>query len=279
MKNLVKSIYIFFVRFLKTLRSIIYIILRTNLRNNIPKVEDLTTLTILANGPSLNDIENIDFYKSGICVVNFFYKSPWFKKLKPRYYVIADPAFFMDEKLLKTLIEAFKDVDWEMSLFIPYRWRNVYLLHSTNSDYIKIVPFNSVIYDGFECFRYFLYKRGWAMPKAQNVVVASIFLGINMGYKTIKLYGVDHSWTENIRVNNENQVCLIDSHFYDQEEVSLKPWRIVSQGGGIYKMHEILRDLSITFMSYHTLRKYAENQGCHIVNKTKGSYIDAFERE
>ena len=116
------------------------------------------------------------------------------------------------------------------------------------------------------------------MPRPQNVLVPSIFNGINMGYNEIIIYGADHSWTENIRINNANQVCLTDSHFYDQEEVSLKPWRKATEGREIYKMYEILWDLSNTFKSYHTLREYADTQGCHIVNKTGGSYIDAFDR-
>ena len=116
------------------------------------------------------------------------------------------------------------------------------------------------------------------MPRPQNVVIPSIFIGINEGYKQIDLYGVDHSWTKEIRVNNNNQVCLINSHFFDNKTPELKPWH-KGIGEPVYKMHEILRDLAWMFDGYYKLREYADNIGCRIINKTPDSFIDAFERE
>ena len=149
--------------------------------------------------------------------------------------------------------------------------------YSTNNC-IKIVHFNNVTYDGFECFRNFLYKKGWAMPRVQNVVVASIFLGINMGYKTIRLYGVDHSWTRTLGVNTKNQVCAVDSHFYDNQPAHFTPYGKDPTTKKIMTLDELLHAFARMFESYHKLRKYADSRRCRILNCTKDSFIDAFER-
>ena len=37
-----------------------------------------------------------------------------------------------------------------------------------------------------------------------------------MGFKTLNIYGADHSWSEDLRVDNNNRVCKISRHFYDE---------------------------------------------------------------
>lgn len=100
---------------------------------------------------------------------------------------------------------------------------------------------------------------------------------INSGYKTIYLFGVDHSWTTQLCVNTLNQVCLRDLHYYDNKHVDLKPW--LKGSGEPYKMHEVLRDLAHMFDSYHELQNYANYiNNTKIINKSKESFIDAFTK-
>lgn len=260
----------------KSFATIIWLlraVLLTDFRNHIKK-GDHKQLSILANGPSLSkELESINLHDGDFSVLNFFYKSPIFKQIKPAMYVLADPYFFTDDHM-KPIIES---VDWPMSLFVPYRaWRAVRVLKKCPNKNIRVIPYHTGQYAGFECIRFLLYKHGLSMPIAQNVLVPSIFNAINMGYKEIRLYGVDHSWTESIRVNSMNEVCQVNSHFYDDKEVELKPFKKCS--GEQYLMHEILRDFAQMFDSYHYIRKYADQLGCKIINCTENSFIDAFER-
>lgn len=281
MKKFLKNIYwccsAILVKLFITVKSLVSIIVRTDLRNHIPQMGNAPLLTILANGPSLKEeLPEIDYSEGDFCVVNNFYMSPYYAMIKPKYHVLADPAYFNQSVNIEPFIQS---VNWELKLLVPYyAWKRMNILRNLPNKYITVVPYHAVKMVSFKCIDYLLYKIGLAMPGIPNVLAPSIFCGINMGYKKIVIYGVDHSWTENIRVNNENQVCLTDSHFYDQEEVSLKPWRKASEGHGVYKMYEILGDLARTFEVYHILKGYAHSQKCHIVNKTKRSYIDAFER-
>lgn len=259
----------------ETLRWLVWFVICTDHKNHISKINDISTLTILANGPSLiKDLEEIDLGAGDFCVVNDFYKSPWYKKIKPSHHVLADPLYFTKDEDLRPFIEA---VNWDMKLYVPYyAWKSMGLLRNIPSRHMEVVPYHTYYYNGFEQLRTWIFKHGFAMPVPQNVLAPSIFNAINMGYKEIRLYGVDHSWTESIRVDDMNRVCFTDSHFFDNEQVKLLPWKKCS--GEQYKMHEILRDLAQMFDSYHQIRKYSDYRKCRIVNYTKHSYIDAFER-
>lgn len=247
---------------------------------NIKKNDQEKTLLILANGPSLKEsLPQIVFSeKQDIRVVNFFCFSPEFNRLKPSSYIIADPKFFFDdlEPHYMQFYEILNNIDWEMTLIVP-QINYQAVKKRINNPRITIETYYENSYEGYAKLRRYLYKRNLSMPRCQNVVVPAIFVGINEGYKKIEILGVDHSWTKDIRVNDENQVCTISSHFYDDTEPQLIPWP--KTFGGIYKMHEILRDLAFMFESYHQLREYSDFVGCKIINNTPASFIDAFERD
>lgn len=238
-------------------------------------------LVILANGPSLNkllDSSSLDINNADVRVVNDFCRSPIFFKIKPSSYVLADPFFFSDEltERHELIFDALRHVDWNMELYLPIIVCQKMKERIDNNN-ISFCPYHSIPYSGWKKVRNYLFRKGLTMPRPQNVVIPSIFIGINQGYKQIELYGVDHSWTKELRVNRNNQVCLINNHFYDTNEPDLKPW-YKGQNQPVYKMHEILRDLAWMFDGYHQLREYADSVGCEIVNHTPDSFIDAFER-
>lgn len=247
-------------------------------KNYIEKTDSPNKLLILANGPSLKEIIDTIPQKKGydIRVVNDFCRSPAFFLLRPSSYILADPLFFNDTPRAREVISLLAKVDWNMKLFVPYDYRKVVLQKITNPN-IRVIPYHCTPYDGWISVRNYLYRKGFTMPRAQNVAIPSIFIGINEGYSTIELYGVDHSWTLELRVNEENQVCMTNSHFYDQTRVALKPF--LKSEGGEYRMSELLRDFAWMYDGYYKLKEYADSVGCRIVNKTPGSFIDAFERE
>lgn len=251
--------------------------------NFLPKNQNNNKLTILANGPSLRSVlkkmkKNDD---TDYCAVNFFGNLPEFQIIRPLHYVLADPIFFSKEEKLSSderkLMESLNNIDWLMNIYVPFPSYKI-IVERISNEKIKIIPFPHIPYEGWEKMKLYLFKKGLSMPRAQNVLIPSIFIGINEGYKTIELYGVDHSWTPEIRVDINNQVCVIQKHFYDKDNLKLAPWHR-GKGKPVYKMHEILRDLAWMFDGYHQLRKYADAVGCKIINKTEGSFIDAFERE
>lgn len=276
-RSAIKKVYIFFINIVETFKWIVKAIFYSDLKNHICRSDNRNLLTILANGPSLKEeLDKLDYTVGDFSVVNRFYESPYYVIIKPRYYVLADPEFFKHEDEIKKLTEC---VDWEMTLIVSYTgWKKLAFLRNLPNKHITVLPYHSNPYKGFMWLKYFLYKRGLSMPTAQNVLVPSIFNGINMGYKEIRLYGADHSWTKTLCVDKENQVCAVDVHFYeDEKEVKLLPY--LKCPGEYYKLHELLRDFAKMFESYHQIRWYADKAGCRILNCTKDSFIDAFERE
>lgn len=234
------------------------------------------TLKILGNGNSLNEVlsqldSNVDYM-----VLNRHVLHESYSAIRPRYYVLADPYFFIKEEGLECLRKINNSTDWKMTLFLPNNTSGVENQMFSNMN-IKIQRFNGTPFVGFDCLRLFFYKHNICMPMVQNVLVACIYIAICLKYKEIEMYGVEHSWTKSLFVGADNIVYQHDPHFYDKKEV--KPVVMdKSPFDGFYKFHEILRDYAQMFESYQQLRRYADSKGCHVVNMTRGSFIDAFER-
>lgn len=265
---------------IKIYDTIIWFVFQTvhyGFKNRLEKPKDNDLITILGNGPSLReDIKSIDCHKGRFCAVNYFYKSSLFDSLKPQYYVLADPAFFQSQTVIDSIV---KSLYWEMQLFVPYRiWKTKF--KNKEYEWLRIVPYNDYSYRGFKCVELWLYKKGFSMPTPQNVLVPSLVNAINMGYKEIHLYGADHSWTKSLCVTDNNIVSAIDCHFYEGDEKKLEPYlKTLPEGGtDYYKMHELLRDFAKMFEAYHQIREYANKCNVRIINCTKDSFIDAFER-
>ena len=268
---------IYFIKMcLNAFRWLLQMFLNSDFRNHIVQEVGQNDFVILGNGDSLfEDIKKIDIINSTLCAVNFFYKSPLFKEMRPCNYVLADPYFFTKREYIEDIIS---EVEWEMKIYVPYvAWKKNKSLYGEFKDNISVIPYNSIEWTSFDFLRFYLYKKGMAMPRCQNVLVPSIYIAINRGYKRIVICGADNSWTKTLVVDEFNRACTALPHFYDKEKIDYKPW--VDINGKQFKIHEILNFLSMTFASYHMVRKYADFMNCKIVNLTKGSFIDAFERK
>jgi hypothetical protein len=267
--------------------GIILIIFRTDFSfgkklKQISKRKSGTLLRILGNGKSLNEVSNL-FEQGEIdyMVVNRHVLSPEYEILKPGYYVLTDHHFFLHPEGLSIVDEIVRKTTWEMCLFMPYdkRTKNLYKEKVQNkNENIQIILYNapSFFSRGYERLKKIAYGLNLAMPSVANVMVASICLGLFLRYKTIELYGVEHSWTKNLFINDNNEVCLYNPHFYDKEKVSFKTWKEIHHEET--HLHEALRMYAGMFESYFELQNYAKRYGIQIINCTKDSFIDAFER-
>ena len=250
-----------------TFVSFIKVIIRLRTGSSLPQASTNTCI-VLGNGPSLKtSIEKHPefFTKHSLVCVNSFSTTEEYSKLKPSYYVILDPGFwFGDGDIVNSTIEGLKTkTTWTVYLLIPpiaKQSKKFTDLAKQNSN-IKITYFNYTVYKGFKGIGNWLYSHNLAMPQCQNVMVASLFLSVNIGFKQIYLFGADHTWHETLYVNDENIVCLKHLHFYDGKE---KPdYRPFYKG-----IH-----LKETFNMYEVFTTFAK-----IFNASEISFIDAFER-
>lgn len=237
-------------------------------------------LIIMGNGPSL--AQTIERYgerlKSGpTLAVNFAANTPEFARLRPRYYVLADPHFFVRgghenvDSLYRNLSEV---VDWEMTLFVPVKMYAVARCLLSNPK-IGIETFNPVGFEGFGWAERLAFSSGLGMPRPRNVLIPAIMCGILAGYKRIAIAGADHSWMKTIEVNENNEVISVQPHFYaDSKEEKSR----VTTTYRNYRLHDIVYSFYVAFKSYFAVKRYADSRGIEIVNVTPGSYIDAFPR-
>lgn len=241
------------------------------------------TVKILANGPSLkNDLDNLAETDS-TCVLNFFCLDNIFWQIKPQHYVLADPAFFMEEKIPSNVVrlyEVLNRIDWNITFYVPLKYYSIFKDRLGLNENISIKTFYRypILHKYIpRCFEYYLFRKGISGPAAMNVLIPSVFVMLNEGYEMIYLYGADHSWMTQLAVNMDNQLCIRDSHFYDKGEAKLKPWLL--SNGQNYRLVEVLNDWTETFLMYHVLQSYRNHKRMGtIINMTKGSFIDAFDK-
>ena len=201
-----------------------------------------------------------------------------YSQIRPRYYVLADPNFFHPTLTYDgtgIVRQIFENTTWSMTLFIP--WEHTRDINLKSTEYVHVKQVNEANYVGPEQYRQNLYEHNLAMPNVNNVLASAIYLAIYLGYAEVELFGVEHSWLKDVYVNENNDVCLRDSHFYDKENV--QDMVFIFGNGKKQKYHEVLKMYMDYFPAYWELRDLADRHGCHVVNMTPNSFIDAFERK
>jgi len=292
-RTVVKLIYEISKKLVETVIQVLSIILfvkvkyMKNLKKNIDQKDELL---ILGNGPSLNNeiefIQKSDLLSKDILCVNSFANSQYYNIIKPRYYLLVDPIFFIDFTTDKRLNEVMEELlnnlisktNWHLTLFIPrYYFNSKFVDLIGNNTNITVVCLNNIpLTGGFDSVKYILFNYSMGNPVWQNVLIAAIFIGIKKKYKKILLIGMDHSWVKYLTVTENNDVILNDKHLNDKGNNNIK---LTDQEGSPKRLHTFLFQVAIMFKEYHTLNDYAKINNVLILNYTKKSFIDAFPKE
>ena len=265
---------------------------KENFRNYISRagagVEPKSSVLILGNGPSLKEdlpqiIARREHLSKDLMAVNFFAEDERFEELRPAYYVLSDPMFFRDSRQRERVAKLYRllseRVSWRMTLYVQfynpehfdYQW-------AVSNPNIRIVPFHTQMYRGFRSLEFWLYRHGLGSANFGTVVQNCAYIALLLGYKQLELYGVDHTLLEGLCVDRENRLCRAITHYYDTSEAVAKPiFKNVPYEP--YTMAEYLAELAELFRGHEVLRDYADSLGARIINRTKGSMIDAYERE
>ncbi len=251
---------------------------RCNVRRRATTADE--RLIIMGNGPSLatnirNDIDKLTGERT--LAVNFAANADEFTRLRPDFYLLADPHFFTamdsDPNVAKLYQRFNSSVDWEMTLFVPASIKKSDI--KISNPRISIERFNPIGVEGFKWVEQLAYSSGRGMPRPRNVLIPAIMLGMLMGFHEIYIIGADHSWIKTLDVNERNEVVSVQPHFYKDNEDEKS--RVTS----VYKnvrLHEILLSFHVAFKAYHKIADYAASKEVHIYNSTPQSYIDAFPR-
>lgn len=278
MKTVSEKIAMWVGDFSNSLKSVVKLVLHSH-RSTISRCASKDeAIIIMGNGPSLNGTisKYADVLKSiPTLAVNFATNAPEFSNLQPRYYVLADPHFFVssDDDNVKKLRDNLAKVSWQMTLFLPFDAKKYgFVIENSNID---IEYFNFLAVEGFEWFENWAYSSGRGMPRPRNVLIPSIMIAITMGYGNIYVTGADHSWTKTLSVNEQNEVVSVQPHFYKEDEKEEKRIKVDYLK---YPLHQIVYSFYVAFKAYHEIQRYAIHKKVNIYNSTPGSFIDAFPR-
>lgn len=267
-----------------TLSSLVFVAMlsKFGLSRNLPKLHP--NCAILGNGPSLRSslLASEEYISScDVIVTNDFPVTPEFYKLKPRFYLLIDTAFFKTSngKIVypRTLAicNALESVDWKIFVFLPKKYKSVFDSCITNPN-VTFHYFNLTPCDGFDWVRFRFFSRGLAMPYVNNVLIPALILSINSDYRNIFIYGADHNWTSFFTLDDANRLCMSGQHFFSGGNDKPKIWWKNEKNSLL--VHEALYALSLTFKGYHVIARYAKKKGVNIVNCTNMSLIDAFPK-
>lgn len=239
-------------------------------------------LVVLGNGPSLAQTladERGWLKNRDLMAVNFAANSDEFRRLMPRYYVLADPHFFTGESTdqnVKRLWENLLSADWPMTLFVPVKDRAAVERRIAKRGNIEVKGFNMTPVEGWKWLCHRAYTAGLGMPRPRNVLIPALMLALREGYRKIFIAGADHSWSKTLWVDDKNRVVSIQPHFYPDGEEERD--RVAEAYKGLH-LHDIYQSFAIAFRSYFAIRDYAATLDADIINITPGSFIDAFPRQ
>lgn len=244
---------------------------------SIVRQKTMKKCTILANGPSLkNAMDNNEVILEDVDVfcVNSFCESDYFWEIKPKFYFLVDGQFFNPtlercKSQVENIQKAFSKVDWDMVLYISTSSGNGGVLSGLTNPKIKVIRLNTTTIEGYKWFRHLMYKMRLGMPRCQTVVNMAISTSIIMKYNDVYLYGADHSWTKDLRVDDDNVCCYGDRHVYNTGLVVIKKDKSIG---------ELLLNFARMFDSHWVINEYAKSMNVHIWNCTRESFVDAYDR-
>jgi len=257
--------------------------------SQLPKTSE--SLIIIGNGPSFN--VSIKKYKNQIClynsiVVNHFCETEYYRELKPKFYLLADPAYFgdidsyadwMKNRVIKFIAKLIDNTNWNICLIMPSSAQNSYFCEQIKKNPF-ITPF---YYNNFDLVRYDennkfnLWDKNLLRVPSQTCLNTCLWLGIYLRYKKIYLIGADTTWIENLHVDQKtNEVYTIDTHFYGEEKQYL--YKDAAKKVPI-KLHEELFSNYNALKLYWELKEYANYAKVDVYNASEYSLIDSFERK
>ncbi len=229
-------------------------------------------LSIILNGPSLNmSLKYLDPNNTDIMMVNHAIELELYEKLKPLYVCFADPNLFVPSKNNYKLYKRIAEINKKTILFYPSTNKNVIMIKGREMNIRSVFATEQIV--GMDAYSPKLLEQNLISPYFINVGIMALYVGIQLGYKRIVLYGADLSMFKALSVNEKLEIEQGSTHFYNDQKLNLT--RIFRRG---YDMTYEMRTWYETFSQFKLLSKYAEHENVKILNMSKESMLDCFEK-
>lgn len=271
----------FFTALFQSLFSIIKVVLLSRWFGKLKEAAGSNDECVVLGGDSCLAKEinlNINFIQSRykLCS-NLFALSAEYELIKPEYYVITDRELWGSGSKSAQLAESIlSKTYWNIILLLPFAAKNSDLYQRLNSKKnFRIVYYNNIQVKGFESLINILFSLNLGMPFQYNVLIPSIFLSLNLGFKKIFILGADHSFHESIIADESSRTNLNNGYVLPKQKAGIPVNKLY---GNQFYIHEIFQKLHLTFQSYFILKNYAVYKNAVVQNASSKSFIDAFEK-
>lgn len=226
-------------------------------------------LQIIANGPSLLSFVNDINTEKDIMVVNDYIDSELSKKIIPKWYVIADPAYFTEEyDSFRKRLEEYC-VKNDVRIFSQHQSRKKWGKKDFTDKYLNTILNRPLWKDELDQFELECFKYNKLSPLFLNVLIMAIYAGIQMGYKKIILFGADFNFMQQLSMF-KGKLYSQSQHFYDGEgEKHYFEW-------GYYNE---VKNVEYALRGFKCMKQYADYMAVTIINKNPNSFIEFFEFE
>lgn len=227
-------------------------------------------INIIGNAPN-SGFNFSDFTEDSINImVNFSYKTNEFKRIKPKYLCLIDPIFYEKTEIQDELLLALSKIEWDLEIVSLAHYSKNKLFPKLEKNNIKANYIRCIESTGISnnSILRFIYSHNFGVPVFQNVAIAATYFAIQTGAKKINLCNVKLDMYTKTIVDKENNIFLIDEHYY----------KTVMRKVNDFDMHSWLLAFSKMFLGFKQISKYAKQLNVTIVNKTEDSHIDVFEK-
>ena len=245
---------------------------------------------ILCNGPSLTlDMKTIRSRRDGadLYCVNAFALTEYFSKLKPNFYVFADPMYWRDDinedmkKNRRDTISALLEANWPIAVICPMVGVPFLTNALSESQYIQIVGVNrNECQFKIHSVQMFALKYGLATPNFINVAILALWWCIVKKVPEIELYGADFSFHLELRLDQyTGEASTGTKHFYEaNKNNAMKKHHRKYTGSPQRKMHERFFQIWQAFYQMYLLSELSEAKNLRLTNFSSNTNLDTIIR-
>jgi hypothetical protein len=258
-------------------KKIKYYLTKSDFHNKINKKKD--TLYIFGNGYSIASLDLGDFKGEDCFVCNEFFRMNGFSQFVQQnnvsYFVLDGMNSFLREAQKRgiTLNEILaKFIDPIISDNYPIIVQNNmvdYISKSKSKDSIGVVGSDmvSIMKNRYSIAEIApnIIKKAFSIRHTPHAMIA---VALILGYKTILLYGVDHTYVRDIL----NKSVMAGKHFYLETQMEVLNSNLVfDRHQANIKLSNLFLDSAKTFEIYEAQKIIADSLNIQVIDKTNGS--------
>ena len=245
---------------------------------------------VLGNGPSLqSDMQTIFNRRKGadLYCVNAFALTEYFSKLKPDFYVFADPMYWIDDinedmkKNRRDTILALLEANWPITVICPMAAVSFLTDALSASNFIKIVGVNrNECQFKIHSVQMLALKHGLVTPNFINVAILALWWCIVKKIPDIELYGADFSAHLELKLDKDTgEASTGTKHFYEANKSdAMKKHHLKYTKGPRRKMHERFFQIWQSFYQMYLLSELSEVKKLNLVNFSNNTNLDTIKR-